>query len=325
MESLDRAVAMMPAMETWLIDTDPGVDDALAILMALATREIEVVALTVTAGNVGLTHTVRNALKLLELAGSNIPVYPGAAAPLVRAAQDAAFVHGRDGFGDIGYTPPTASAVDEHAALAIVRLARAHAGRLNLLMLGPLSNLALALKVDPDLPSRVKRLVIMGGAVRARGNVERLPVEFNIGFDPEAAHIVFTSWPAFELVDWEAALAHALSFERFEALLAAGDARARFYRAISRKTAAFMQATPHRGNWVCADALAMAVALRADGVRARARWPITIALDAGHARGMTVVDYDRRSGLAAQASVVESFDRSLFEALIARGLGAPTA
>jgi purine nucleosidase len=321
----DRTAAIMPAMETWLIDTDPGVDDALAILMALAARDVDVVALTVTAGNVGLAHTVRNALKLLEVAERDIPVHPGAAAPLVRTAPDAAFVHGRDGFGDVGYTPPTMQAVDEHAALAIVRLAREHEGRLNLLMLGPLTNLALALKLDPGLPARVRRLVVMGGAVRARGNVERLPVEFNIGFDPEAAHIVFSSWPAFELVDWEATLAHALPFERFEAMLDAGDERARFYRAISRKTADFMRGTPHRGYWVAADALAMAVALRPDGGRARACWPIAIALDSGHARGMTVVDFDHRGGAPAQASVVESFDPTLFDWLIARGLGVPVA
>ncbi len=316
---------MMPPMETWLIDTDPGVDDALAILMALAARDVDVVALTVTAGNVGLAYTLRNALKLLEVAGCDIPVHPGAASPLVRMAPDAAFVHGRDGFGDVGFAPAAAQAADEHAALAIVRRAREHEGRLNLLMLGPLTNLALALKLDPGLPGRVRRLVVMGGAVRAHGNVERLPVEFNIGFDPEAAHIVFSSWPAIELVDWEATLAHALPFARFEAMLDAGDARARFYRAISRKTVDFMRGTPHRGYWVAADALAMAVALCPQGVRRQTRWPIAIALDAGQARGMTVVDFDHRGGAPAQASVVESFDPILFERLIARGLGVPEA
>lgn len=312
-------------MDPWVIDTDPGVDDALALLMALASPQARVLALTVAAGNVGLTHTVRNALKLLEVAGREVPVHPGAATPLVRAAPDAAFVHGRDGFGDVGYLPPQRRAETEPAALAILRLSRAHAGELNLLMLGPLTNLALALKLDPTLPARVRRLVVMGGAVRARGNVERLPVEFNVGYDPEAAHIVFAGWPAFELVDWEATLAHALPFARFEALLEAGDARARFYRAISRKTVAFMRGTPHRGQWVAADALATAVAMAPAGVRGATAWPVSVALDAGQARGMTVVDFDRRGPAAAAVTVLEAYDRGLFEQLLARGLGAASA
>ena len=96
--------------ERLLIDTDPGVDDALAILMALRHPGAEVVALTVAAGNVGLAHTVGNALKLCEVAGAAVPVFAGCATPLVHAAEDAAYVHGLDGFGDTGYTPAAARA-----------------------------------------------------------------------------------------------------------------------------------------------------------------------------------------------------------------------
>jgi purine nucleosidase len=180
-----------------LIDTDPGVDDALAILMAFNDPRHEVVGLTIAAGNVGLRHTVRNALKLCEVAGrDDVPVFAGTPEPLLHPP-DAADVHGNDGFGDIGYVPSTRSAEAEHAALAILRLSHVHAGRL-LVALGPLSNLALALKLDPTLPQRVARLVVMGGAVTAHGNITPA-AEFNIAFDPEAAHIVFS---AFAHVDW---------------------------------------------------------------------------------------------------------------------------
>ena len=150
-----------------LIDTDPGVDDALALLMAFDDPRHDVVGLTIAAGNVGLDHTVRNALKLCEVAGSEAPVFAGAPTPLLHAARDAAYVHGVDGFGDVAYDHPLRAAEREHAALAILRLSHVHAGKLLLVALGPLTNLALALKLDPSLPSRVARLVVMGGAVRA--------------------------------------------------------------------------------------------------------------------------------------------------------------
>jgi purine nucleosidase len=309
-------------VQSLLIDTDPGVDDALALLMALSDPAIEVVALTVAAGNVGLAHTVPNALRVLELAGSAAPVYAGCAAPLVHAAADAAFVHGRDGLGDAGLPAPRRAAESEHAALAMVRLSRAMPDALTFVMLGPLTNLALALRLDPELPQRVARLVVMGGAVTGRGNIERIPVEFNLGFDPEAAHIVFSSWPRIEVIDWEATLAHAIAFERFAGWLAAGDHRARWYDAVSRQTRKFMADTPHRGQWVAADALAMAVAIEPQGVQDAAQRPLAIELAGTLTRGATVVDWDRRSGAADNARIVRRFDPARFEALVARALGA---
>ena len=123
-----------------LIDTDPGVDDALALLMAFADARHDVVGLTIAAGNVGLAHTTANALKLCEIVGRpEVPVFPGSASPLLHPAPDAAYVHGNDGFGDIGYVPASHTPETEHAALAIVRLSHVHAGRLVLVALGPLT------------------------------------------------------------------------------------------------------------------------------------------------------------------------------------------
>lgn len=305
-----------------LIDTDPGVDDALALLMALAEPAAEVLALTIAAGNVGLEHTVANALRVVEIAGAAVPVFAGCADPLVQPAANAAFVHGRDGFGDAGLPPPAGHAAAEHAALAMLRLAREHPGELTFVMLGPLTNLALALKLDPGLPRRVARLVVMGGAVTGRGNIARIPVEFNLGFDPEAAHIVFSAWPGLELVDWEATLAHALPMARFDAWLAAGDRRARWYAAISRKTRSFMASTPHRGQWVAADALAMAVALEPGAVTDWIERPVGIELAGTLTRGATVVDWDRRGGAAHPVRIARQFDPARFEARLAAALGA---
>lgn len=301
-----------------LIDTDPGVDDALAILMAHA--QADVVALTIAAGNVGLTHTVANALKLVEMIGAATPVHAGCATPLVLPAADAAFVHGSDGFGDIGYVPAARQASGEQAANAIVRLARERPGELTLVALAPLTNLALALRLDPDLPTRIRRLVVMGGAVTGRGNFERVPTEFNIGFDPEAAHVVFAGWPQFDLVDWEACLRHALPFERYDALLAAGGDRARFYGRIAGTARAF-NASHGRGGMVVADALAMAVALEPGIVRRAELRPVGVELAGTLTRGATVVDWEGRSGRPPNANIVLEVDQPRFEALVASGLG----
>jgi len=304
-----------------LIDTDPGVDDALALLMALAEPAVEIVALTIAAGNVGLDHTVANALKLLEVCDSRVPVYPGAPAPLLHPAEDAAFVHGRDGFGDTGYTPAARHAEAEHAALAMLRLSHRHAGRLQMVMLGPLTNLALALKLDPTLPQRVERLVIMGGAVTGRGNTT-VPAEFNIGFDPEAAHVVFSAWPRFDLVDWEATLRHPWPLPEFEGWLAADSPRARFYDAISRSTRAW-SAARHGGEWHSADGLAMAVALEPQSIDESFERAVAIELEGRLTRGATIVDWEQRSDQHRQCRIVTRFDPARFRARVQAALAIP--
>ncbi|KAA0071913.1 nucleoside hydrolase [Rhodanobacter sp. T12-5] len=304
-----------------LIDTDPGVDDALAILMAYAHADIA--GLSIAAGNVGLAHTVRNARTLVDLVGAATPVFAGCATPLVRAPdEDAAFVHGQDGFGDVGFAEPAAMLADEAAALALLRLTRERPGELTLVALGPLTNLALALRLDPSLPGRVPRLVVMGGAVTGHGNTGRVPAEFNIGFDPEAAHVVFEAFPAFDLVDWEATLRHAFDDAEFDGWLAAGDRRADFFRRIVA-TARRYNAKHDRHGLVAADALAMAVALDPSIVTRSETRAVAVELDGRLTRGATVVDWKARLGRPAQANIVLEVDQMRFAAMVRRALGVP--
>lgn len=305
-----------------LIDTDPGVDDALALLMAFNDPRHDVVGLSIAAGNVGLDHTVRNALKLCEVVGIDTPVFAGCAQPLLHPASDAAFVHGRDGFGDTGYAASVRQVEAEHAAQAIVRLSHQHAGRLLLVALGPLTNLAVALKLDPALPQRVARLVVMGGAVTGHGNMTAA-AEFNIAFDPEAAHIVFeafaTAGRQVELVDWEAVLAHGFAHADCERWLQAQTPRARFYEAISRRTRAW--AAERRGErWHSADALAMALALQPEGALEVQARPLAIELAGQQTRGATVVDWLRQGGRPDNAAILMRYDQARFEAMIRRAL-----
>jgi purine nucleosidase len=178
-----------------LLDTDTGVDDAVAILYALGAPEAELVALTGVAGNVGVDEVTRNNLALLALCGhDDIEVARGAGRPLV-AAPITASSHGPEGLGyaripDAQDAPSSCSAAER-----LVAHSRAAPGELVLVATGPLTNIALALRLDPELPRRLRRLVIMGGAFHRNGNVSAT-AEFNIAADPEAAKIVFDAFAA---------------------------------------------------------------------------------------------------------------------------------
>ncbi|WP_371184783.1 nucleoside hydrolase [Xanthomonas sacchari] len=304
-----------------LIDTDPGVDDALALLMAFADPRHEVVGLTIAAGNVGLRHTVRNALKLCEVAGrEDVPVFAGCADPLLHPSVDAGHVHGQDGFGDVDLPPAARGAEAEHAALAILRLSHQYAGRLLLVALGPLTNIALALKLDPTLPQRVDRFLVMGGAITCHGNITPA-AEFNIAFDPEAAHIVFKAFPHIEVADWEATVAHGLPHREVEQWLAVDAPKARFYELISRKTRLWSEDA--RGeHWYAADALAMAWALQPDGAEEVQSRPMQIELSGVHTRGATLVDWNRQLGLPDNATMLIRYDHARFLGLARTAVGA---
>lgn len=308
-------------MKLW-IDTDPGVDDALALLMAFAHPGAQVLGLGIVGGNVGLDACTGNALKLLDAIGrDDVPVHAGAGDPLLLPlANDAGHVHGRDGFGDIGFRPSTRALADGHAAQALIDASHRHSGELVLVTLGPLTNFALALSLDPTLPSRLAGWYCMGGAVTAHGNTEYLTSEFNVAFDPEAAAICFARGPLATVIDWEAVCRHGVPLEEFEQWLEADTPAARFYRAISRKTRAFYR-EHERSDFAPADALAMTVVLDATAVTERHTRPLLVELTGAVARGQTVVDWQRRSGRPDNADIVMTVDIQRHRALLRLALG----
>ncbi len=174
-----------------ILDTDPGIDDAMAIFYAFQAPEIEVLGLTTVFGNVPVEMSAQNALTLVELAGKDIPVCKGVARPWVGPESTYAhFVHGDDGFGNINFPASNRSLDPRSAAQFIVDMARKHPGEITLVAVGPLGNLALALRLEPDLPKLIKEVNIMGGSAFAPGNVTPV-AEANIWNDAHAAHIVF--------------------------------------------------------------------------------------------------------------------------------------
>ncbi|XP_043702134.1 uridine nucleosidase 1-like isoform X2 [Telopea speciosissima] len=190
----DTITSFSSKPEKIIIDTDPGIDDSMAIFMAFQTPEVEVLGLTTIFGNVSTAGATRNALLLCELAGCpGIPVAEGSSEPLKGGIPSVAdFVHGPDGLGNVSLPPPKEKKIEKSATEFLVDKVSEYPGEVSILALGPLTNLALAIKRDSSFASKVKRLVILGGAFFALGNVNPA-AEANIYGDPEAADIVFTS------------------------------------------------------------------------------------------------------------------------------------
>jgi len=228
-------------MKRVIIDTDPGIDDAAAILMALASPELEVVALTTIFGNSSVEVCSANARLVLEAAErSDIPVYMGAGKPLLRPANEgwASHIHGGDGLGGVTgedsafsvggepVEPPGTKASGKHAALAIIEEVIAAPGEITVLALGRMTNLALALSIEPKIAEWLHEIVVMGGAVTVPGNVSGVATA-NLHEDPEAASVVYRSGAPIVQVGLDVCNRVTVSPEQLEAISGAGSAATR--------------------------------------------------------------------------------------------------
>ncbi len=305
-------------MHRLVIDTDPGVDDAHALLMAFAHPHAQVEALTTVAGNVSLEQATRNALIILDVIDAEVPVFPGCEDALVIPTPRRAISHGTDGLGDSGYPPSPRQPASEHAVQALIRLANQAPGALTLVALGPLTNLALATRLDPSLPQKYKRLVVMGGAIHAKGNSWERAAEFNFYCDPEAAAIVFSRWPRLTLVSWETTLAHGLLPHQVEGLCGGGSPRAEFFRRTLHKWLAAPVSEP--AVLLEPDPLAMAVAMEPEIVQQSETRYDQIELAGQFTRGQTVIDWYGLTECAPNAELVLAVDQARFLELIALGL-----
>ena len=176
-----------------IIDTDPGIDDAMAIFFAMSSPELEVLGLTTTFGNVSVNQATTNALNLVEMAGREIPVARGVSVPMVQAPLPFPdFVHGVDGFGNVNLPPPEGKAIELSAAEFIVKTILENPHEVTLIAVGPLGNLAAALAIEPRIATLAKKVVIMGGTILETGNVSPV-AEANIYSDPHAADLVFSA------------------------------------------------------------------------------------------------------------------------------------
>ena len=272
-----------------LIDTDTASDDAVALVMALRSPLVEVVAITIVAGNVPVEQGTLNALCTVELCDADVPVYTGADAPLTRPLETAHWFHGADGLGDHGFVPQHRTAEATHAVDAIVAAIHANPS-IEIITLGPLTNLALAIRRDPSIVEKISRCVVMGGAPCCEGNVTPA-AEFNIWVDPEAARIVFRSGLPIELIGWQLSRFDAVvNNADIEQILALNTSLADFaIRCNSAGAAAYKIQTGEDGISF-PDPIAMAILLDPTLNLESSKHLVEIETASELTRGMTIVD-----------------------------------
>src|SRR6266404_1442258 len=274
---------------TLLIDTDGGSDDVVALIMALRSSDVRVSAITVVAGNIPVEQATRNVLCAAELCGTQTPVCTGAERPLLRELVTAQWFHGKDGLGDHGYAPASKQADSRHAVDAIIETVLLNPG-IEVVTLGPLTNLALAMSREPRIINAVKRCVVMGSAPCCEGNVTPA-AEFNIWVDPEAARIVFRSGLPVEMVGWQLCRGDAvLDQYDIERVLALKNSVAEFaVRCNSTAVDAFFKQTGQRGMSL-PDPVAMGIALNPALCTSSSQHYVEIETSSELTRGMTLVD-----------------------------------
>jgi len=293
------------------IDTDTASDDAVAIVMALRHPNTEVIGMSVVIGNVPVEMGVQNALYTAELCGKSVPVHAGAALPLVRPFATAQHVHGADGMGDIGLPLKGRKATSNDAVHAMIEAFRKEPGELELVALGPLTNLALAIRIEPQFARWVKRCVIMGGTGVLPGNATPLS-EFNWWIDPEAVHIVLESGMKVEMVGWDVSLADSVIDTNLAEELRNLGPLGQFSIDIQQSLRRFIQEVTGRTGFDWPDPIAMAVALEPDIASSEATLRVEVSLGLGHERGQTIVDHLGNTKREPNCRVVYRVDRERF-------------
>lgn len=303
-----------------IIDADPGHDDAVALLMALASPELDTLGITTVAGNVPLSLTSRNARSVVELAGrGDVPVYAGADKPLVRAPVSAEHVHGQSGLGGVSLPEPTRPLADENAVDFIIRTLREKpAGSVTLCALGPLTNLALALMQSPKIAARLREIVLMGGAGGAGGNITPC-AEFNIYADPHAAQVVFRCGAPIVMLPLDVTHQVRSTRQRIAAIDWLGNRAGQTVAQLLAYAAATGVENYDGDGAPLHDPCVVAYLLRPELFGGR---HLNVEIETGSAltMGMTVADWWGVSGRAANATFMHSVDAPGFYALLGERL-----
>lgn len=299
----------MAAPRRIILDTDPGIDDALAILLAVASPEVELAAVTVTGGNCPLAQGARNAAAVLDLAGAEVQVLPGVALPLIRPPFTAPETHGDHGLGN-AHLPEPVPRYGEHAVDYLVREIMSTAEPATLVAVAPLTNVAIALRREPGIVGRVSEVILMGGAVDVPGNTTPL-AEFNVYVDPHAAHIVLHSGLPITLLPWDITSKVMLLQEHVDALLRIPSPVSRF---IADATSFYIDF--HRdyfGYAGCSinDPCAVALVFRPDLATYE---PIFVEVEIASetSMGKTITDPHKVWGRPPNVRLVRSFDAEAF-------------
>ena len=281
----------MPTRRPFFIDTDTASDDAVALAIAFARDDLDIVGISVVAGNVPLDTALQNALYTREICGrTDVPVYAGADRPLVFTLGTAQHVHGQDGMGDIGLDLHGRTPEPGHGVDALLAASHAHDGELTLVTLGPLTNIALAVRRDPTIAERIARVVIMGAAADHVGNVNPV-AEFNMWVDPHAVQVVLDSGLPLEFVGWDISRRDAVIVPEVAARLRAiGTPVAEFCIDIQAVVAEFCANDTKLAGFDFPDPVAMAHAIDPAIALETRRMHLAVECESEVTRGMVVMD-----------------------------------
>jgi purine nucleosidase len=313
-----------------VIDTDTASDDAVAILMAVRHPGASVRALTTVAGNVPVDQATRNALVTLETLVAHgspeaaaIPVYVGADRPLMRTLELATHVHGLDGLGNWPAAEPTLQPKPEHAVEALLKIAREESGEHALVTIGPLTNIAACLVIDPLFLTRFSSVYLMAGAFDGVGNIH--PVgEFNVWVDPEAATMVFNAAGDKTAIGWDVSRRYAMLDGPYRERLLAAGSLGEFVIGVTRAVSDWAMGEYGSPDFDLPDPIAMAAALMPELISRAEERHVRIGLDE-ISRGGTLVDY-RAESPAANVRIAwevsgDGFRQLLFDACRGSGRG----
>ncbi len=305
-----------------LLDTDTAGDDTTAMMMALKASNATLEAVTINCGNVAFDQEVENALYTIEVGGKSgkVPVYPGARHPILRDWETAERVHGPDGMGGSNFPKASQRPERVHAVDAMIERINSEPGKITLVEIAPMTNLALAIRKDPTIVKKVKHLYFMGGTNQYLGNVTPA-AEFNMWVDPEAAKIVLHSGMPMTMVGWEVCMKHGLlGGSEMDRIAAMTSKEAKFFTSVNRRVRKFMQEVQGIDGASCPDSITMSIVLDptvATDVREKY---VDVDNESEVSRGATYVDHLRVLGKRPNARVVYAASEGRFKEMLFRML-----
>ncbi|XP_072540299.1 inosine-uridine preferring nucleoside hydrolase [Salminus brasiliensis] len=318
-----------------IIDTDCGIDDAQAIMLALAAPNVKILGITCCFGNTDVDNVGQNVLRVLSVCQqTQIPVFRGSAGPLVGAVKPFQDHFGTDGLGDVLEDRDSdiwkKQIQAEHAVDALIRLVNEQQGQVSLVALGPLTNLALAVRLDPSIPQKLKDLYIMGGNMEGKGNGTPC-AEFNFIMDPESAYIVLEEYQcSTHIATWEFTCKNKLSWEFFDKMVNQDTAGARFMKTVTSKCWAFSR-EPGKGikdvffgpGFVPYDAYAVAACVDSSVITEKREYAVRVVLQGDLGRGLMALDPTDKLKKSHRVSVMKSCDLSRFSSMLMASLQQP--
>ena len=303
-------------MRKIIIDTDTATDDAIAIIMALKNNNFDVKAITTVAGNVDLQQATQNALYTVELCNKNIPVYKGSSGPIKRKLETSKFFHGKDCLGDTGPYIPKLKEQKENAINKIVSLINSNPNEIEIIAIGPLTNIAKVFDKDPSTINKLKSLYIMGGIGEGKGNITH-HAEFNFWVDPDAADIVLNSNIQVHLIAWDTSQIYGyINKENFEELKKINSSLSQFSIDIQQKALQYYKIKYNEYKVDLADPLAMAAFIDSKIVTEYKNCEIKMILN-GLERGKDIVSFTKKGNIKLASKISrEKFLNTLKKSLV---------